>query len=101
MTAIPPDILGAAAQSGIVAREAARPRDADRTAQANGAAQQVRALTDAADQVGTTDGDTAVFTDAEGAGSQGRAFGDADAAEEPVDLTDQPPGDAPGLDIQA
>jgi hypothetical protein len=100
MSAIPPDIASAAAQAASTAREAARPRDADRLAQARAAEIQIRAATDAADQVGTSDGDTAVFTDAEGTGSQGRS--PADEVEVTVAAEqDQAPDEAGGLDLQA
>jgi hypothetical protein len=101
MTAIPPDILGAAAQAGLAAREVARGADADRVSQARAAARQVRALTDAADQVGTTDGDTAVFADAEGAGSQGRAPDDTAGEMKETTEPSAPLDAATGLDIQA
>ena len=74
MAEIPSDIAGSAAQSGIQAREVARNREVQRAGQANAAERQVRALDDADATVETEDNDAQVFTDAEGAGSQGRAF---------------------------
>ena len=102
MSAIPPDIAGSAAQAGFTSSEAARVKDADRAGQDNAAARQVKATADAADSVETSDGDTAVFADAEGAGSQGRAFSEApeDATEE--DLVPEEQAHTSGhLDIQA
>ena len=104
MSSIPPDIAGAAAQAGFVSREASRIQDASRTAQQRAAARQVQAATDAADSVETTDADTAVFADAEGAGGQGRAFEEAASEEVPEVDTDAPSGLADGggtLDIEA
>lgn len=105
MSAIPPDIAGSAAQAGYAARDASHGREVDRTAQANAAARQARAVSDAADSVETTDGDTAVFTDAEGAGSQGRAFEETMSEDSALAATDETEGmdgaDAPGLDIKA
>lgn len=101
MSAIPPDIVSAAAQAGLAAREAARPRDAERAAQVQTAAQQIRAATDAAEQVDTADGDTAVFADAEGAGSQGRAPDYGAAAGQDNQGANSPPDAAEGLDIRA
>ena len=103
MSAVPPNILGAAAQAGFVAGEAARTRDADRSGQAQVAAKQVEQAKDSANSVETTDGDTAVFADAEGAGGQGRAFGDGSdqPVEENLDIaTDTEDGDASQLDIK-
>ena len=74
MTGIPSDIAGAAAQAGFTAPEASRIRDADRAGQAHASARQAQAADHAVDSVETGDGETEVYTDAEGAGSQGRAF---------------------------
>lgn len=106
MSAIPPDIAGAAAQAGFAAPTAARARDADRTRQANVADQQLQARIDKAASVEADDLDTAVFADAEGAGGQGRAFADsaADSGEEPAagqDPVDGEQANAGHIDIQA
>ncbi len=104
MSDVPPNILGAAAQAGFVSGIASRSRDADRTGQAQIAAKQVERANDSADSVETTDGDTAVFADAEGAGGQGRAFGEA--ADSPVEENEgvtpesKQDGDQSHLDIK-
>ncbi|HNO77936.1 MAG TPA: hypothetical protein PKN33_07725 [Phycisphaerae bacterium] len=85
MSDVPPNILGAAAQAGFVAGIASRARDADRTGQARTAAKQIEQASDSANSVETTDGDTAVFADAEGAGGQGRAFGEGDQPAEEIE----------------
>ncbi len=89
MADVPPNILGAAAQAGFVAGIASRAKDADRSGQARTAAKQVEQANDSANSVETTDGDTAVFADAEGAGGQGRAFGET--GEEQVETPDANP----------
>ena len=71
MSEIPPDIASAA-QSGIQAHEVAKERGARRAGQVNAAARQVKTVDEAGSTVETTDNDVAVFSDAEGAGSQGR-----------------------------
>ncbi len=104
MSAIPPDIAGAAAQAGFAASESSRTRDADRTGQARIADRQVQATSDRADSVEAGDADTAVFADAEGAGGQGRNFSDQHP-EEDANVADGTADDAEasngGLDIQA
>ncbi len=104
MSAVPPNILGASAQAGFVAAEASKTRDADRTGQAQIANKQVERVKDSANSVETADGDTAVFADAEGAGGQGRAFGETteESVDEQVepDLNDEVPQDPSQLDIQ-
>lgn len=103
MSAIPPDIAGAAAQAGFTASAASRARDAVRSADAQRAMQQQQSQVDRADSVEADDLDTAVFADAEGAGSQGRADSGEAEGEAPSVATepasDEPP--AGHLDIQA
>ena len=102
MSAIPPDIAGSAAQAGFTSSEASRVKDADRAGQDHTAARQVKATADAADSVETSDGDTAVFADAEGAGSQGRVLSEAPEEATEEDLAPEEQADTPGhLDIQA
>ena len=104
MSAVPPNILGASAQAGFVAAEASKTKDADRTGQAQTAQKHIEQVKDSANSVETADGDTAVFADAEGAGGQGRAFGEA--GDESVDeqgmpdAVDEAGEDPPQLDIQ-
>jgi hypothetical protein len=76
---MPSDIAASAALASFAAPEAAKARDADRVGQALAAARQARAVSEASDNVETTDNDTAVFADAEGAGGQGRAFAETEA----------------------
>ena len=101
MSAIPPDIAGAAAQAGFTAASAARPRDADKSTQARIADQQQEARVDKAGSVEADDLDTAVFADAEGAGSQGRPFDDSSSDNADEQLADDETSDDGHLDIQA
>jgi hypothetical protein len=72
MTEIPPDLPSSAAQTGVQAREAAKEREARRAGQTDATSRQVKTVDEAGSTVETGDDDVAVFTDAEGAGSQGR-----------------------------
>jgi len=107
VSSIPPDIAGSAAQAGFVAPEAQRARAADRAAQSNLAQRQAQSLDDAAESVETDDGDTAIFTDAEGAGGQGRSLTeqeDHDQATEEEGESSEPSADdrsAPHIDFHA
>jgi hypothetical protein len=108
MSQIPSDIAASGLQAGLAAREAARPRDAERAGQAHAAGQEARAIDDAGRNVETTDGDTQIFADAEGSGSQGRAFTEADEESAPQDDSQQPPQGLsydpqgrPHLDVEA
>ncbi len=82
MAEMPSHIAGSSAQAGYQAREVAAGRDADRAGQAAATRRQVKAVDETDTTVETTDSDTAVFGDSEGAGSQGRAFEEAAATEE-------------------
>ena len=72
MSSIPSDIVSSVAGAPLTSREVARDREAAGAAQAHAASRQTKAITDAGDVVETTDSDAQVFTDSEGAGSQGR-----------------------------
>jgi hypothetical protein len=63
-----------AAQAGYQAREAAKAKDAAGAGRANAKDRQVKALDEASSTVETEDGDTQIYTDAEGSGGQGRPF---------------------------
>lgn len=82
MSDIPP-IHISAAQAGFQSREMGKVRDAARSAQTHTATTQLKTVNDAGGMVDTADADNQVFTDSEGAGSQGRTFEEA------------PPEDAP------
>ncbi len=87
MAEIPPDISSSAAQAGFQAREVAKERDARRIARSDAANRQLKSVDEAGRTVETNDDDVAVFSDAEGAGGQGRAFEEGD---EPTAEKDDP-----------
>ncbi len=104
MSSIPPDIASSAAQAGFAAPEASRTKDADGVAQARAAAQQARISDDAVDSVDTADGDTEIYADAEGTGSQGRSFSDEEPSTGGEENENRLSGDDdehPTLDLQA
>jgi len=107
MIDIPPDIAASSAQAGYAAREVAAERDASRAGRAEATKRQIQSLDEAAATVDTNDGDTAVFTDAEGTGSQGRATEDGESTPEDGDQDTKESGvikdddGRPHLDIQA
>ncbi len=82
MAEIPPDIPASAAQAGFQARETAKERDARRAGEAEVAKRQVKAVDESGATVDTADADVAIFADAEGTGSQGRAFQEEEEAPE-------------------
>ncbi|MEK6797713.1 MAG: hypothetical protein AABZ12_01975 [Planctomycetota bacterium] len=85
MTQIPSHIAVSAAGAPIQSRETARQHEAQRTGDAQAAATQVRALDEADVTVETADGDTRVFGDADGGGSQGRTLGEPSSDEPPAE----------------
>lgn len=114
MAEIPSHIASSAAQAGFQAREVAKERDANRAAESQSADKRIKALGEADGTVEADDADTAVFSDAEGAGSQGREespsddeslmndSGDEGVVEERVRPTGRAGGEEPPhLDIEA
>ncbi len=98
MSTIPPNWLGSIIQS----HDAQRRADADRSVQEAAAAERVRDPS-AADRniIENDDTDSSVYSDAEGAGSQGRAFSEGEGEEEQRDESQEQAPRAGGLDIQA
>jgi len=86
---IPSEIASSAAQSGFQAREIARERAGSAAGQGNAAQRVVKAVDEAGSTVETDDADNQVFTDAEGSGSQGKAFGEETPAENAPDRDSQ------------
>ncbi len=74
MSGIPSDIAGSALQAGFQSRQVAKARDGERAGQAQASSNAARAADEAGSTVETTDNDTQVYGDAEGAGSQGRSY---------------------------
>ena len=77
MSEIPSDVAASAAQAGFQGREVAKEREARRAGQADAVQRQVKTVDEAGNTVETTDQDAAVFTDAEGGGSEGREHEEA------------------------
>lgn len=105
MSAVPPNNpAGSVLQSNMMQRQASSLRDSAEGQRTNAARQQARAIDERDTTVGTTDGDSRVHTDSEGAGSQGRAFSDGDEELVQDDVGEETtPDDDEGqhLDLQA
>jgi hypothetical protein len=101
MSGIPSDIAASSLQAGVHARDVARQRDADRVQQAQITEKRQAKVEEAGATVETEDGDTAVFSDAEGTGSQGRAFDDEHADQPEAPPAESPPPPEGGLDLKA
>jgi len=105
----PADIAGASLQAQAQARDVAQVRDSAKAAERQAGEREAHAIDEAGDTVETTDDDTRVFTDGQGAGGQGREF--SDEQPEGEDQTGavtydnegrhQDADDTPRLDIQA
>ncbi len=101
MSQIPSDIATSAAQSPLAARDVAAEREARRAGDASAASNTARTVTEAGSTVETTDADVAVFSDAEGAGGQGRAFQEEQQGEDtPPPTSSEQPGITRGPDGQ-
>jgi hypothetical protein len=74
MSSQPPNLVGPILQSGLVQRQVARIRDNTQAQESSLRHQQASAIDQQDSTVETADGDTQVHSDAEGMGSQGRAF---------------------------
>lgn len=72
MADIPPSVIGSSIQAGYQQADVAKSRDAERADQARAARSGVKSIDDKGTTIETGDDDTAVFSDAEGAGGQGR-----------------------------
>ncbi len=107
MSDIPP-IAASGAQAGYQQAEVTRARDARRADQVRARAKNANAIDEAGNTIETDDNDSRVFTDAEGAGGQGRSDEDgehspeADEAQEGDDsaIVSDEDGDV-HLDLQA
>lgn len=82
MSTLPPNLAGAILQSHLAQRQVSNVRDQEE-AQKTYAERQQRLATDQKDtSIEATDTDTQVHADAEGGGSQGRAFSEPESADE-------------------
>jgi hypothetical protein len=83
MSSVPPDFVGPILQSNLNARQVSQVRDADRNQRVNADRQQSIAIDEKGSTVETAEDTMEVFTDSEGAGSQGRAFTQAEEEDDP------------------
>ncbi len=91
MSAVPPNFAASILQSNLAQRQVASVRDTERNERAGADRQQARVI-DQADSTVETAGDaTEVFTDSEGAGSQGRDFSSPDEESVATPETPEPP----------
>ncbi|MBI4578656.1 MAG: hypothetical protein HY718_03085 [Planctomycetes bacterium] len=93
MSAVPPNFAASVLQSNLAQRQVSAVRDAERNQRAGADRQQAKAVDQAGSTVETTDDTTQIYTDAEGAGSQGRAFSPPDQQEADPDRSTEPDGD--------
>ncbi|MBI1825584.1 MAG: hypothetical protein HY287_13220 [Planctomycetes bacterium] len=74
MADAPSPVASSAAQASFQAKTTTDVREARRAGQAQAARSQAKTVTEEGTTVETTDSDVAVFTNSEGAGSQGRSL---------------------------
>lgn len=98
MSAIPPNWLASGIQAQGAQRRAVEDRDRDAAAQSRAAAGDAFSR-DLIDGVQNSDRDSQADTDAEGAGSQGKAFSERETEPAGAENTAEP--QSPGLDIEA
>ena len=98
MAEIPSHIPASVAPAGLQASEVSKERDSRRAASADRADRGIQAISDRDTTIDTEDGDTAVFADAEGTGSQGRPFEESVPEEETPEGEDSPKGVVEGDD---
>lgn len=105
MSAVPPNLVGPILQSHLAQHQVSGVRDNEDAHKVNANRQQLRAASQNDTTVETDDPDMQVHTDAEGSGSQGRAFSNPEEAEHPEQQTEErePPFGDQGhhLDLQA
>jgi len=102
MSSLPPNLVGPILQSHLAQRQVSNVRNTERSQQINAERQQTAAIDEKDTTVETTDNDTAVHSDAEGQGSQGRAFTAPEEPEEPQSEPSSPDEDqGQHIDLQA
>ena len=103
MSAVPPSVVGSVLQSHVTQQQVSAVRDSHESERDNASRRQASAVDEKDTTVGTTDTDTQIHADAEGTGSQGRAFSSAEEeTEEGADESDSPLGDeGRNIDLQA
>ena len=106
MSSVPPNLVGPILQSHLTQRQVSGVRDNEQAQKTNAERKQTAAVDEEDTTVDTGDEATQVHTDAEGSGSQGRAFANPDQNEEPdpqAQDTDLPPDAEEGrhIDLEA
>ena len=89
MTDVPPPIASSVAGAPVQARETTAERGVRRAGEAHAADRQLKTVDEMGNTVETTDADSRIFSDAEGAGSQGRFLGE-EGEEAPQNPPQQP-----------
>jgi hypothetical protein len=102
MSTLPTNIVGTVLQSTLVQRQVSTVRDTERASATVDLRQQATIIDEKGSTVETTDGDTQIYSDAEGTGSQGRPFSSEEQPEETAEQKTTPEGDEGTiLDIEA
>ena len=103
MSAVPPNVVGSVLQSHLTQHQVSVVRDTQESERDNANRRQASAVDEKDTTVGTTDTDTQIHTDAEGTGSQGRAFSSPEEeVEQDAGEPDSPLGDeGRNIDLKA
>lgn len=102
MSAMPPNVVGSALQSHLTQRQVSLARETEETQRDSATRRQASAVDERDTTVGTADTDTQIHSDAEGTGSQGRAFSEPEKQEEQDAAEATPLGDeGRNIDLQA
>jgi type IV secretory pathway TrbL component len=103
MTALPPNMVGSVLQSHLAQHQVSVARETEESQRDNASRRQASAADERDTTVGTTDTDTQIHSDAEGTGSQGRAFNSPEEeVEQDADELPPPQGDeGRNLDLTA
>ena len=105
MSSVPPNIVGPILQSNLTQRQVSTVRNSEDAQKANANRQQTAAADASDTTVETDDQDVQVHTDAEGSGSQGRAFSHpeepAESSEEEADSSSPDGDEGQNIDLKA
>lgn len=92
-SAVPPNFAASILQSNLTQRQVTAVRDGERNQRASADRQQARAVDQADSTVSMTDDSSEIYTDAEGGGSQGRAFSEPEPETSPEPDAEPKTGD--------
>lgn len=101
MSAVPPNLAASILQSNLAQRQVSAVRDAERNQRTSADRQQARAVDQADSTVAGTDDSSEIYADAEGAGSQGRAFSNPDEQPAPDSPAPDQPDEGQHIDLSA